>query len=151
MSDIFSRAKEIAAKEVMKQEWGSSFDVEDDVFEISTKHPHLNIPFLLAETFTQNFADTLIEFPKVVQALSEEVYVYGVQVLASDGEWRVASTVVCLAQDPLNGKWFPTSDEAIKFQEEIELKCATRLCRRRVSPIEEFVPGAKEVVSDEDF
>lgn len=85
----------------------------------------------------------------MIHTLSEEVYVYGIQALASDGEWRVASTVVCLAQDPLDGKWFPTSDEAVTFQEEIELKCATRLCRRRVSPIEEFVPGAKEVVSDE--
>lgn len=151
MSDIFSRAIEIAEKEVMKGEWRSSFDVEDDVFEISIKHPWLNIPLLLAETFTQDFADTLIEFPKVVQALSEEVYVYGVQALASDGGWRVASTAVCLAQDPLDGKWFPTADEAIKFQEEIELKCAMRLCRRRVSPIEEFVPGARKVVSDEDF
>lgn len=147
MSDIVSMAKELAANEVMKQVWESSF--EDDVFEISTKHPHMNVPLLLAETFTQKFADTLTKLPKVVQALSEEVYVYGVQALASDGEWRVASTVVCLAQDPLDGKWFPTADEAIKFQEEIELKCAMRLCRRRVSPIEEFVPGARKVVSDE--
>ncbi|APQ42578.1 hypothetical protein phi16_gp075 [Corynebacterium phage phi16] len=81
----------------------------------------------------------------MVHKLSEEVHVYGVQALVGS-EWRSVTAMLHLAVDPLDGKWFPTADEAIEFQEAIDLKRATRLCRRRVSPIEMFVPGAEEGV-----
>lgn len=133
MTDIIARAKEIAEYPIMRNEWGKSTDFEDDTFEVFTKHPNLNIRLVLADVYTLNMANTLVELPNLSQAIAQETYEYTAQVFMNQ-HWvfmwspRTGNSV--------DSKWRHTRKLAEKFSEQWQLDYPIRIVRRRVSPME---------------
>lgn len=134
MSDIIARAKEIAEDPITRNEWGKSIDFEDDTFEVFTKHPNLNTRLLLADVYTLNVANTLVELPNLSQAIAAETYEYTAQVHMHNRSWVYMWSPN--SGNSVYGKWHPTRELAEGFAEQWQLDYPVRLVRRRVSPVE---------------
>ena len=134
MTDIIARAKEIAEHPIMRNEWGQSVNFEDDTFEVFTKHPNLNTRLLLADVYTLNVANTLVELPNLSHAIAEETYEYTAQVHMYTRSWVFMWSPT--SSNSVYGKWHATRKLAEKFADQWQLDYPTRLVRRRVSPVE---------------
>lgn len=134
MTDIISRAQELAGNGHTKGPWFISAEDFGNTIEVLGQAKKGSCAFPIIDIADPANAPVIAFAPEAVQALTEEKFVYSVQVFMG-GRWIFMVTLNTGNSLEEAAKWFPSRERAEYFASLWEPDTPARVVKRRVSPV----------------